>query len=94
MHCPSCEADNPAGARFCEQCGCAIELRCSHCGAVARPRARFCVSCGQSLQTIGISKGYYLFYAAPYVLTLVMMILTVTPDRSLRGMPGELSLVR
>jgi len=49
---------------------------------------------GPSLQTIGISRGYYLFYAAPYVLTLVMMILTVTPGRSLRGMPGELSLVR
>jgi simple sugar transport system permease protein len=49
---------------------------------------------GPSLQTIGISKGYYLFYAAPYVLTLVMMILTVTPGRSLRGMPGELSLMR
>ncbi len=49
---------------------------------------------GPSLQTIGINKGYYLFYAAPYVLTLVMMILTVTPGRSLRGMPGELSLMR
>src|SRR5436305_1752510 len=49
---------------------------------------------GPSLQTIGISKGYYLFYAAPYVLTLVMMILTVAPGRSLRGMPGELSLMR
>jgi simple sugar transport system permease protein len=49
---------------------------------------------GPSLQTIGINKGYYLFYAAPYVLTLIMMILTVTPGRSLRGMPGELSLVR
>jgi ABC-type uncharacterized transport system permease subunit len=49
---------------------------------------------GPSLQTIGISKGYYLFYAAPYTLTLVMMILTVTPGRSLRGMPGELSLMR
>jgi simple sugar transport system permease protein len=49
---------------------------------------------GPSLQTVGISQGYYLFYAAPYVLTLVMMILTVTPGRSLRGMPGELSLMR
>ena len=49
---------------------------------------------GPSLQTVGVSKGYYLFYAAPYVLTLVMMILTVAPGRSLRGMPGELSLMR
>jgi general nucleoside transport system permease protein len=49
---------------------------------------------GPSLQTIGINKGYYLFYAAPYALTLIMMILTVAPGRSLRGMPGELSLMR
>jgi len=52
------------------------------------------VALGPSLQTVGVSKGYYLFYAAPYVLTLVMMILTVAPGRSLRGMPGELSLMR
>jgi simple sugar transport system permease protein len=49
---------------------------------------------GPSLQTVGINKGYYLFYAAPYVLTLLMMVMTVAPGRSLRGMPGELSLMR
>jgi simple sugar transport system permease protein len=49
---------------------------------------------GPSLQTIGFNKGYYLFYAAPYVLTLLTMIVTVTRGRSLRGMPGELSLMR
>lgn len=49
---------------------------------------------GPSLQTIGITHGYYLFYAAPYLLTLAIMILTVAPGRALRGMPGELSIVR
>jgi simple sugar transport system permease protein len=49
---------------------------------------------GPALQTIGVSKGYYLFNAAPYVLTLLIMILTVAPGRTLRGMPGELSLTR
>jgi simple sugar transport system permease protein len=49
---------------------------------------------GPSLQTIGFNKGYYLFYATPYALTLIMMVLTVAPGRSLRGMPGELSLMR
>jgi simple sugar transport system permease protein len=49
---------------------------------------------GPSLQTIGVTQGYYLFYAAPYVLTLLIMILTVAPGRVLRGMPGELSLTR
>jgi simple sugar transport system permease protein len=49
---------------------------------------------GPSLQVVGITQGYYLFYAAPYVLTLLIMILTVAPGRTLRGMPGELSLTR
>ena len=49
---------------------------------------------GPSLQTIGFNKGYYLFYAAPYTLTLIVMVLTVAPGRSLRRMPGELSLMR
>ncbi len=49
---------------------------------------------GPSLQTVGITQGYYLFYAAPYALTLLIMILTVAPGRVLRGMPGELSLTR
>ena len=49
---------------------------------------------GPSLQTAGVTHGYYLFYAAPYVLTLVIMILTVSPGRALKGVPGELSIVR
>lgn len=49
---------------------------------------------GPSLQTVGVTTGYYLFYAAPYVLTLGVMILTVRPGRALKGMPGELSIVR
>jgi class 3 adenylate cyclase/tetratricopeptide (TPR) repeat protein len=51
MRCAACGAENPGGARFCEQCGAAIELRCTHCGAPARPGARFCVACGQPLAT-------------------------------------------
>ncbi|HWK44641.1 MAG TPA: ABC transporter permease [Stellaceae bacterium] len=49
---------------------------------------------GPSLQTVGVTQGYYLFYAAPYVVTLVILVLTVLPGRSLRGMPGELSIGR
>ena len=49
---------------------------------------------GPSLQTIGVSKGYYLFYAAPYVVTLIVLAITVRPGRALRGMPGELSIGR
>ncbi|PPQ30790.1 ABC transporter permease [Rhodopila globiformis] len=49
---------------------------------------------GPSLQTIGITWGYYLFYAAPYVVTLIVLIITARGGRSLRGMPGQLSIGR
>jgi general nucleoside transport system permease protein len=45
---------------------------------------------GPALQAIGIKQGYYLFNAAPYVLTLVIMVLTCSPKRSLTGAPGAL----
>ncbi len=49
---------------------------------------------GPALQSLGITSGYYLFNAAPYVLTLAIMIVTCRPDRTLGGAPGELSLTR
>jgi general nucleoside transport system permease protein len=49
---------------------------------------------GPALQSVGVTQGYYLFNAAPYVLTLLIMILTCTPQRSLAGAPGELSITR
>lgn len=47
---------------------------------------------GPSLQSVGIEQGYYLFNAAPYVLTLLIMILTCSPKRSLAGVPGALGM--
>lgn len=46
---------------------------------------------GPALQSVGVTWGYYLFHAAPYVLTLMIMILTASGTRLLAGMPGELS---
>lgn len=45
---------------------------------------------GPALQAVGIEGGYYLFNAAPYVLTLVIMILTCSPKRTISGAPGAL----
>ena len=45
---------------------------------------------GPALQSVGITEGYYLFNAAPYVLTLLIMIITCSPKRSLTGAPGAL----
>ena len=49
---------------------------------------------GPALQSLGITSGYYLFNAAPYVLTLVIMVITCRTDRTVSGAPGELSLTR
>ena len=49
---------------------------------------------GPALQSVGITWGYYLFGAAPYVLTLGIMIATCSPTRSLRGAPAELGVTR
>ena len=45
---------------------------------------------GPALQSVGITEGYYLFNAAPYVLTLLIMVITCSPKRSLTGAPGAL----
>ncbi len=49
---------------------------------------------GPALQSVGITQGYYLFYAAPYVLTLAILISTSSPSQSLTGAPGALSITR
>ena len=49
---------------------------------------------GPAVQTVGISEGYYLFYAAPYVLTLGLLIYSSSRTRTLAGAPSELSISR
>ncbi|HXJ83776.1 MAG TPA: ABC transporter permease [Candidatus Methylomirabilis sp.] len=49
---------------------------------------------GPALQSVGISWGYYLFNAAPYLVTLGIMVATCSPHRTLSGAPGELSINR
>ncbi|ROT99512.1 ABC transporter permease [Histidinibacterium lentulum] len=49
---------------------------------------------GPALQSVGVSTGYYLFYAAPYVLTLGVLIATSSPTRAMTGAPGELSITK
>lgn len=49
---------------------------------------------GPALQSVGITSGYYLYNAAPYVLTLAIMVATCSTRRTLAGAPGELSVTR
>lgn len=49
---------------------------------------------GPSLQSVGISQGYYFFNAAPYILTLFIMIASARSKSAAREAPGELSIVK
>jgi class 3 adenylate cyclase len=49
MQCPQCQGENPAGAKFCIDCGAPLQRHCPHCGIENLPRAKFCAECGTSL---------------------------------------------
>ncbi len=49
---------------------------------------------GPALQSVGISWGYHLFNTVPYVLTLLILVLTCKPGNVAQGSPGELSSTR
>ncbi len=46
MTCSSCGADNPAGTRFCLECGTRLAEACRSCGAPRIASAKFCGECG------------------------------------------------
>ncbi|MDP7539254.1 MAG: ABC transporter permease [Alphaproteobacteria bacterium] len=49
---------------------------------------------GPALQSVGVTQGYYLFYAAPYVLTLVILVASSSTTHAIQGAPGELSITK
>jgi simple sugar transport system permease protein len=49
---------------------------------------------GPALQSVGVTSGYYLFNAAPYILTLVIIVATSSKNRALVGQPAELRMAR
>jgi simple sugar transport system permease protein len=49
---------------------------------------------GPALQSAGIGWGYHLFNTVPYVLTLLILVLTCKPGAVAQGSPGELSSTR
>src|SRR5215469_12597141 len=57
MRCPRCSADNPAGMKFCGQCGAPLGVPCPSCGAGNPPEHRFCGQCGAPLDRAGLQEG-------------------------------------
>lgn len=47
---------------------------------------------GPALQSVGIAGHYYLINAAPYALTLGLLVASSSPRRTLAGAPSELSI--
>src|SRR5712671_3044845 len=46
MRCSKCGSENPAGKKFCSDCGAGLLVRCPQCKADNTPSARFCGECG------------------------------------------------
>src|SRR5260370_520430 len=49
---------------------------------------------GPALQSVGVTSGYHLVNAAPYILTLAIMIITCSPKRTLTRASAHRSLTR
>ena len=49
MACPVCRSENPAGAKFCKDCGTRLSAACPSCGSSTLPDAKFCSECGTVL---------------------------------------------
>lgn len=49
---------------------------------------------GPALQSVGVTSGYYLFNAAPYALTLLIMVLSSSATQTSEDMPAELTAAR
>jgi class 3 adenylate cyclase/tetratricopeptide (TPR) repeat protein len=68
MRCSKCESENPAGKRFCGDCGAPLANRCPECGADNPLRKRFCSDCGTALSPSNTSRrSHPAFSSAPDV---------------------------
>ncbi len=49
MPCVECQQENPAGAKFCGECGARLAPACTGCGTPYRSDQKFCWACGTRL---------------------------------------------
>ncbi|MEM5430373.1 adenylate/guanylate cyclase domain-containing protein [Cupriavidus oxalaticus] len=72
MRCTKCGFDNPAGGRFCEECGQSLAQICPQCGHESGPTAKFCGLCGMLLSTpptgqFAAAPAAPVFYTPPHL---------------------------
>jgi len=53
MKCARCQHENPAGQKFCGDCGARLAASCPACGAANPPGQKFCGECGAALSPGG-----------------------------------------
>ena len=58
MNCPGCQFENPAGMKFCGNCGNKLNIVCRECHFENPPGFKFCGNCGNSLasKVVGTSS--------------------------------------
>jgi membrane protease subunit (stomatin/prohibitin family) len=63
VNCPSCQAPNPAGAKFCSVCGkpMVTEKVCPSCQAKVPAASKFCPSCGAAWANQNVLSAVQLF---------------------------------
>jgi class 3 adenylate cyclase/tetratricopeptide (TPR) repeat protein len=49
MLCPGCGTENPAGKKFCSECGTGLTAACASCGAALEDGVKFCGECGSAV---------------------------------------------
>ncbi len=57
MRCSHCKAENPAGKKFCGDCGAALANLCPKCGADNPAGKRFCGECGTALGALATAAS-------------------------------------
>ncbi len=67
MRCPSCQAENREGRRFCAECGVPLASVCAACGFSNEPGEKFCGGCGQPLQSPGPESPSPKAYTPPHL---------------------------
>jgi class 3 adenylate cyclase/tetratricopeptide (TPR) repeat protein len=55
MKCSACGHANPAGVKFCLECGAPAAARCTGCGGELLPGAKFCGGCGA--RVVGVAPA-------------------------------------
>src|SRR5208282_3726885 len=89
MKCRKCEAEQPDGARFCNECGSKMDLACPQCGKTSPPDSKFCNECGHDLRGPGETKP--LDYDRPHSYTPKYLADKILTTRS--SIEGENKIV-